>query len=453
MKNFYVIVAFVMLGMVQGFSQSCTPNAATGTPGVTPATAQLPCAERGMPYSTTIYVENFDQYVISAGTVHVDSLRVDSITNLPWGLTLAMNPTNGVLHARQTGCLNISGTTYDSVGQYPAYIYATVWAHLTTAFGSTTLGPFQGRADDLIAQISQLAGQTIPVNFNYWIRVKNICETGCFALDTTGATNRVAGVNVPAVPDLFVPSISGATGACTGDSVWVKASFCGTSAANPTYLWSTGATTDSIKVAAPGTVSVTMTGSSGHVDSISRTVQGLSLPIASDSLVASDSVSLTVLNNSVGNSSKVYLIDSVSGAVVDSLVGSGQFFHSFTANGTYYVYTVSNNGCGSDTTASRTFRITSFHVIGVNNINNIGALVSIYPNPSNGEVNLKIFSAVTSTETYSVKIYNVQGQEVYTQSFTGNINKAIDLSYLGAGVYLAHINSANLSTVQRLIIK
>ncbi|MGB1295745.1 MAG: T9SS type A sorting domain-containing protein, partial [Flavobacteriales bacterium] len=57
--------------------------------------------------------------------------------------------------------------------------------------------------------------------------------------------------------------------------------------------------------------------------------------------------------------------------------------------------------------------------------------VSIYPNPSNGLVNV---SVVESIENYSVEVYTPNGQKVFTNNFS-NENAKLDLSAYADGIY------------------
>jgi hypothetical protein len=66
--------------------------------------------------------------------VHVDSLRLDSITGTPSGITTGTNPVLGVwLHGGQYACAIFSGTTTDTIGKYPINIYGDGCIHGTIA--------------------------------------------------------------------------------------------------------------------------------------------------------------------------------------------------------------------------------------------------------------------------------------------------------------------------------
>ena len=74
-------------------------------------------------------------------------------------------------------------------------------------------------------------------------------------------------------------------------------------------------------------------------------------------------------------------------------------------------------------------------------------VLSIYPNPSNGQFNIEI-GAVSNAE---LKIYNLLGQEVYAQVLQLGQNN-LELT-LNSGVYLATIKSSTQQITKKLVIR
>jgi len=103
------------------------------TPGISPAPDSLPCIVTGAPYNQTIQVQcptTFDTTInliitTYTATVTVDSIELDSVINLPAGITWTKNPYR--LSAGQNGCLTFSGTTTAPTGQYQLTWYGTAW--------------------------------------------------------------------------------------------------------------------------------------------------------------------------------------------------------------------------------------------------------------------------------------------------------------------------------------
>ncbi|GIV32862.1 MAG: hypothetical protein KatS3mg031_0397 [Chitinophagales bacterium] len=160
-KSITLFFACWVLVGTNAYSQSCTPPAPSGDPGISPDWQQLPCVEQGVAYSATINVENFD-------TLGITSLRIDSIVGLPEGLDYLFD--NGqktkTFAPGATGCASVFGTTNCPVGRYKLGIYATV---------TLALGSFSNEACVLYGI---LASGNCP--FGYYINVTNaggVCDT------------------------------------------------------------------------------------------------------------------------------------------------------------------------------------------------------------------------------------------------------------------------------------
>lgn len=77
----------------------------------------------------------------------------------------------------------------------------------------------------------------------------------------------------------------------------------------------------------------------------------------------------------------------------------------------------------------------------------IAKKVTIYPNPSNGIINLKN----TSTQTFDVKILNVLGKEVYTSS-VDTTTTSLDLSSLKGGIYMVVFKNETTSFTKKIVL-
>ena len=119
---------------------------------------------------------------------------------------------------------------------------------------------------------------------------------------------------------------------------------------------------------------------------------------------------------------------------------SGEINQTFTAttNGNYAVEIT----VGSCTETSACENITG---VGINETAN--NVVSIYPNPTNGMVNINLGSN-NSTVNYSIS--SIEGKVVETGKTSTN-SITVDLSDESKGVYFIRINTENISTVYKLI--
>jgi len=146
---------------------ACGPIGCTALPSVTPASCtplQLPgpglsdsltCVVRGEQVSVTIYFQNFD----TVSGITIEWLRIDSLTNLPCGLALAMNDPDHTYVSGENGCMTITGLTNDSAGEYRLGIWITVKASILPF-------PLSGEAGALS---QQFGGPP----FVYYVTVKN----------------------------------------------------------------------------------------------------------------------------------------------------------------------------------------------------------------------------------------------------------------------------------------
>jgi hypothetical protein len=76
---------------------------------------------------------------------------------------------------------------------------------------------------------------------------------------------------------------------------------------------------------------------------------------------------------------------------------------------------------------------------------------SLFPNPSNGILNIHLNKISSSTK---ISVMNILGVEV--KSFLvndANVNRALDLSSLDDGIYLIKIKSGNIESIKRFLLK
>lgn len=79
--------------------------------------------------------------------------------------------------------------------------------------------------------------------------------------------------------------------------------------------------------------------------------------------------------------------------------------------------------------------------------------VKVFPNPSNGIVNVEINS--TEKSAFTISVLNMLGQQVYSENVAvyGNMVKSVDLSNLAKGSYIVKIGSGMSAHTERVIIK
>jgi hypothetical protein len=77
--------------------------------------------------------------------------------------------------------------------------------------------------------------------------------------------------------------------------------------------------------------------------------------------------------------------------------------------------------------------------------------IKVYPNPSNGIVNLSI---ADFTGNLNVQLVDINGRSVYTSNISDfSIEKSIDVSKLQSGVYILKLEGENLSYSEKIVLK
>jgi len=80
--------------------------------------------------------------------------------------------------------------------------------------------------------------------------------------------------------------------------------------------------------------------------------------------------------------------------------------------------------------------------------NNDKADFYIYPNPSNGIVNVSF----ASNDKYSATLFNTLGQKLYSKSING-MSAALDFTNYPKGIYMLELKSDNFRTVKKITLK
>lgn len=145
MKKTLLLLSLITIAIGGAFAQgACTPDSTHFASGKYIYPDSLPCITKGQAYSGQVSLhvpDSLDAHLFTALVpantyyVHLDSLRIDSVTGMPSGISAATNPVNGVwIHGGEYGCALFAGTTTAAVGNYPVSIYGRGCIH-GTIFG------------------------------------------------------------------------------------------------------------------------------------------------------------------------------------------------------------------------------------------------------------------------------------------------------------------------------
>ncbi len=223
-------------------------------------------------------------------------------------------------------------------------------------------------------------------------------------------------------------------GACDG---WISVIPSGGSAPY-TFAWSNGSTTQMITNLCAGCYTVVITDANGcTLTEVVCITEPTALAITSThtdetSSSANDgTASVSVTGGTPGYS---YLW-APGGDTTASVTGLDA--------GLYIVTVTDSTGC------SDTVHITIGTMNGLDYMN-LALNVSLFPNPTNGQINLVV--AARAGEIVTVEIFDVTGRRVSEEKYTGSVNEMLDLSGLQSGVYWFRVSSGNSVVTQKVVL-
>jgi PKD repeat protein len=277
-------------------------------------------------------------------------------------------------------------------------------------------------------QIATTPTITVTSSGTYTVTVTDV--NGCAA--TSAATT----VNVSNAP---TPTINAtATQACTGDVVTITAST------SDSYLWSTGATTQSIDVNATATnVNVVTTNANacnGVGASAPITVTFNTTPTAAGTMTLAGNVA-TFTNTSTGASSYSWDFGDFTNSSATAPA------HAYAVNGSYTVVLTAINGNCTDTTI---FLVDV--TVGLNEAATSSNL-TIFPNPANETVNVSFDQ--NTNDLIQIELIDATGRIIaQNQSIEiGTNNVSFNVTTLSSGFYTVRLTNANGTENQKLMIQ
>jgi len=310
----FIAILFSLSLDAQHCAQASGSGVCTPAPGLTqlgfyPPDTALGCFVIGQ-YADTVI--NFHTPPTAQGFT-LNWIKILHIDNSPCGLCWRSNDANDKVNGNATGCVRITGTTYDAPGQYNIIVYADV---------NVTIGIFP-------ATISNLNIDSV-MGLKYFLRVKQ--ATGaCQPVDTL-APSLIAHT----AGSLTAPTISGNSTVCAGSTTSLSVSGNSYYA----YQWSTGALTSSITAGA-GTYTVTVYGNCTSATATKTiTATSPSVTVTANGPTTFCQGGNVTLNAGAGYSAYAW----------SNGLGSGQTAN-VTQSGNYTV-TVTQNGCTVASTAT-----------------------------------------------------------------------------------------------------
>ena len=268
-----------------------------------------------------------------------------------------------------------------------------------------------------------------------------VTSSGTYSVTVTdvngcAATSTATTVNVSNAP---APTINAtATQACAGDIVTITAST------SDSYLWSTGATTQSIDVNATATnVNVVTTNANacnGVGASAPITVTFNTTPTAAGTMTLAGNVA-TFTNTSTGATSYSWDFGDFTNSSATAPA------HAYAVNGSYTVVLTAINGNCTDTTI---FLVDV--TVGLNEMASSSNL-TIFPNPANETVNVSFDQ--NTNDLIQIELIDATGRVIaQNQSIEiGTNNVSFDVTTLSSGFYTVRLSNANGTENQKLMIQ
>jgi len=382
-----------------------------------------------------VSIANPTATITASGSTNICSnetvtLTANSGTNYLWSngaTTQSINVntagTYTVTVTQNGGCLKVSTGTTVTVKASPSSIINTSGP---TSFcnGNVMLTSVATNCTYLWSNGSTNSSITVSISGSYLCTAT--ATNGC--ISTSNAVNVTAQIGTAATPTI---SASGNTTFCSGSSINLTASN-GTS-----YLWSNGATTQSINVTTGGTYLVTVSQNGGcAATSAGRTITVN--PLANFTVSTNGPLSFCQGGNvtiSVSSTNAQGYVWYKNNSIINNASSSS---YRVTTAGTYLVR-VQRGNCGVFsspyvvTIPCREAELTSTNI-------------TSYPNPFNTIVNFNI--ELPSSSAVSVRLYSLAGQlidEILHDSYlsAGESNIAYNGEQLTNGIYIAEIKTSS----------
>ncbi|MGZ4033284.1 MAG: T9SS type A sorting domain-containing protein [Bacteroidia bacterium] len=348
-----------------------------------------------------------------------------SVTNNV-AFTPALSATYTVTGTDINGCTN-TATQSVTVNSLPN-VTAMASPATVCAGGSTTLMGMGATSYSWTGGITDNVSFTPALSATYTVTGTDV--NGC----TNTATQAITVNSLPNVTAMASPSA-----VCAGGSTTLN----GMGATS--YSW-TGGVNDNVAFTPVSSATYTVTGTdiNGCTNTAMQSVTVNPLP----------TVSFSPFATPVCNNASAFALTGGSpagGAYTGSFVSAGMFDPTAAGIGMYLItYTITDvNSCMNSDTASITVDLCSGIVS-----NDANADISVYPNPTNGMVNISIRNADFSE--MKISIIDIQGKMVYNSfesAITSGYKKEISLTGIAKGVYYIKFTTANDVKVHKLIVQ
>jgi len=207
-----------------------------------------------------------------------------------------------------------------------------------------------------------------------------------------------------------------------------------------TYLWlNDNSTNTNLNVIPMTSTTYTVVGSSSFGCTASATHSIIVEPNPVASFTTNTNNLPTVVFTNTSANANAYLWNFGDGSPTANTQNA---IHVYTTTGTFTVTLTVANDCGIDT-ATYVLNVTTLDISN-NHINNE---IILYPNPTNGIINIKMNYAQTAV----IEIYNVLGEKVYSTQIN-SVSSIINISSYDKGYYYVRVSSNNQTQTKKITL-
>ena len=128
--------------------------------------------------------------------------------------------------------------------------------------------------------------------------------------------------------------------------------------------------------------------------------------------------------------------------------------HTYSVTGTYSICVTAYSACGDSAVFCRNNDTSAIYInilnratTGIEQVSGGNNQVSVYPNPTNGVLNVELGLLNEKTE---ITIIDVLGN-IVMQSIIYNLKSIIDISHLNKGIYFLRVETNEGTTIKKII--